>query len=106
MMASLIHPSSAESVTSQLDLFSVPASQISLEDGVFTEYRPISVLTSEGPIKFCIALETSYYIDFAITFLYVKTSLTTDVGANFANDEKIAPECNILHTLWSRRDLF
>ena len=105
-MASLVHPSSAESVTSQLDLFSVPVSQTSLEDGVFTEYRPISVLTSEGPIEFCIAPETSNYIDFANTFLYVKTSLTTDVGANLADGEEIAPECNFLHTLWSQCDLF
>ena len=105
-MASLIHPSSAESVTSQLDLFPVPASQTSLEDGVFTEYRPISVLTSEGPIEFCIAPETSNYIDFANTFLYIKTSLTTDVGANLADGEEIAPECNFLHTLWSQCDLF
>ena len=105
-MASLIHTSSAESVTSQLDLFSIPASQTSLEDGVFTEYRPISVLTSEGPIEFCIASETSSYIDFANTFLCVKTSLTTDFGANLADGEEITPECNFLHTLWSQYDLF
>ena len=68
-MASLIHPSSSETVTSQLDLFSVPPTQTSLEDGFFTEYRPISVLTSGGPVKFCIAAESSNYIDLANTFL-------------------------------------
>ena len=105
-MASLVHPSSAEYVTSQLDLFSVPASQTSLEDGVFTECRPISILTSEGPIEFCIAAEASNYIDFANTFLYVKAAVTTDAGTNFEADEEVAPECNFLHTLWSQCDLF
>ena len=105
-MASLVHPSSAESVTSQLDLFSVPASQTSLDDGMFTEYRPISILTSEGPIEFCIAAEASNYIDFANTFLYVKAAVTTDAGTNLEADEQVAPGCNFLHTLWSQCDLF
>ena len=74
-MASLIHPSSSESVTSQLDLFSVPPTQTSLEDGFFTEYKPIFVLTSGGPVEFCIAAESSNYIDLANTFLYVKPHL-------------------------------
>ena len=50
-MTTLLHPSSAESNTFQLDLFSVPPSQTSLEDGSFTEYHPVSVLTSTGPIE-------------------------------------------------------
>ena len=70
-MASLIHPSSSESVTSQLDLFSVPPPQTSLEDVFFTEYRSISVLTSGGLVEFCIAAESSNYNDLANTFLYV-----------------------------------
>ena len=105
-MASLVHPSSAESVTSQLDLFSVPASQTSLDDGMFTEYRPISILTSEGPIEFCIAAEASNYIDFANTFLYIKAAVTTDARTNLEANEQVAPECNFLPTLWSQCDLF
>ena len=105
-MASLVHPSSAESVISQLDLFSVPASQTSLEDGRFTEYRPISILASEGPFEFCIAAEASSYIDFANTFLYVKAAVTTDAGTNLEANEEVAPKCNFLRTLLSHCDLF
>ena len=53
-MATLVHPSSAESTTSELDLFSVPPSQTSLEDRSFTEYHPVSVLISTDPIKFIV----------------------------------------------------
>ena len=60
-MASLVHQSSAESVSSQLNLFSVPPTQTSLEDEFYTKYRPVSVLTSEGPIEFSTAAESTNY---------------------------------------------
>ena len=41
-MASLIHPSSLEFVTSQLDLFSVPSAQTSLEDVFLPNIDPCS----------------------------------------------------------------
>ena len=104
-MATLVHPSSAESTTSQLDLFSVPPSQTSLEDGSFTEYHPVSVLTSTGPIEFTISAENSNYIDLANSFLYVRASVTTSNGADLAKTAEIAPECNFLHTLWSQVDV-
>ena len=74
-MASSIHPSFAQSTTSQLDLFSVPPSQTSLDDGSFTKYHPVSVLTSTGPIEFTISAENSNFIDLANTFLYVRVSV-------------------------------
>ena len=81
-MATLVHPSSAKSTTSQLDLFSVPPSQTSLEEGSFTEYHPVSVLTSTGPIEFTISAEYSNYIDLTNSFLYVRASVTTAAGAD------------------------
>ena len=105
-MATLVHPSSAESTTSQLDLFSVPLSQTSLEDGSFTEYHPVSVLTSTGPIEFTISAENSNYIDLANSFFYVRASVTTSNGDDLAKTAEIAPECNFLHTLWSQVDVY
>ena len=105
-MASLIQPSFVESTTSQLDLFSVPPSQTSLDEGSFTEYHPVSILTSTGPIEFTISAKNSYYIDFANNSLYVRASFTAADGANLATDAEIAPECNFLHTLWSQIDAY
>ena len=105
-MATLVHPSSAESTTSQLDLFSVPPSQTSLEEGSFTKYHPVSVLTSTGPIEFTISAENSNYIDLANSFLYVHASVTTATGADLAKNVEIAPECNFLHTLWTQVDVY
>ena len=105
-MATLVHPSSAESTTSQLDLFSVPPSQTSLEDGSFTKYHPVSVLTSTGPIEFTVSAKNSNYIDLANSFLYVRVSVTTSNGVDLAKTAEIAPECNFLHTLWSQVDVY
>ena len=105
-MATLVHPSSPESTTSQLDLFSVPPSQTSLEDGSFTEYHPVSVLTSTGPIEFTISAKNSNYIDLANSFIYVRASVTTSNGDDLAKTAEIAPECNFLHTLWSQVDVY
>ena len=105
-MATLVHPSSAESTTSQLDLFSVPPSQTSLEEGSFTEYHPASVLTSTGPIEFIISAENSNYIDLANSFLYVRANVTTAAGADLTKNVEIAPECNFLHTLWTQVDVY
>ena len=105
-MASLVHPSSAESVTSQLDLFSVQPTQTFLEEGHFTEYHPVSVLISEGPIEFCVAAENSKYLDFANTLLYVRASIVDQTGANLEAGVECAPETNFLHTLWSQIELY
>ena len=105
-MATLVHPSSTESTTSQLDLFSVPPSQTSLENENFTEYHPVFVLTSTRPIKFTVSAENSNYIDLANSFLYVRASVTASDGENLAKDVQIAPECNFLHTLRLQIDVY
>ena len=100
-MASLIHPSSAQSTTSKLDLFSVHSNQTSLDDGSFTEYHPVLVLTSTGPIEFTISAENSNYIDLANTFLYVCARVTAADGIDLEAHAEISLECNFLHTMWS-----
>ena len=105
-MASLIHPSSTQSTTSQLDLFSVPPSQTSLDDGSFTEYHPVSALTSTGPVEFAISAENSNYIDLANTFFYVRASVTAADGTGLEAGVEISPKCNFLHTMWSQIDVY
>jgi len=44
-----IHEGSHECTRSELDLFSVPPTQTSIESGTFVEYRPISSITDGAP---------------------------------------------------------
>ena len=102
-METLVHTSSAESTTFQLDLFSVPPSQISFEEESFTEFH---VLTSTGSIEFTLGAENSNYIDLANNFLYVRAIVINAAGADLAEDAEIAPKCNFLHTLWTQVDVY
>ena len=108
-MAPLIRPNSAELTTSQLDLLSVSPSQTNLDEGSFTEYHPVSVLTSTGRIEFTIRAENSDYINLANTFFYVsvtRASVTVADVDNLAADAEIAPGYSFLHTLWSQIDAY
>ena len=67
-------------------------SQTSLEDGSFTEYYSVSMLTSTGPIEFRISAENSNYIDLTNSFLYVRANVTSKTGVNLAEDVDLAPE--------------
>ena len=89
-----------------MDLFSVPPSQTSLDDGSFTEYHPVSVLTSRGPIEFTVSTENFNYIDLANTFLYVRASVTAADETDLEADVEITPDCNFLHMLWSQIDVY
>ena len=76
------------------------------KDGNFTEYHPVSVLTSTGPIEFTVSSENSNYVDLANSFLYVRASLTTAAEVDLAENGKVASEYNFLHTLWSHVDVY
>ena len=70
-MASLTHKSSCESIKEELDLFSVPLIQTSLEKGSYVEYHPVAMLPSTGPTEFVVPGESSSYIEFLNTLLHV-----------------------------------
>ena len=105
-MASLVHTASAETTSSQLDLFAIPPTQTSLEGGSYTEYQPVSILSSAGPIEFVVSGESSSYIDLANSLLYVRASIVKADGTDLDGDSEIAPECNFIHSLWSQIDLY
>ena len=105
-MASLVHTDSCESIKEELDLFSVPPSQTSLEKGKYIQYNPVSILSNSGPIEFLIPGENSSYIDLSNTLLHVCARIKKQDGTVLANDSNVAPVCNFLHTLWSQCDLY
>ena len=49
-----VHPQSCEGVKSELDLFAVPPTQRSIDEGQWIEHQPITSLDSGGPIEFLV----------------------------------------------------
>lgn len=100
-----IDAGSCECTVSQLDLFSIPNTQTSIEKGSYVEYRPISSLTDSAPIEFDINSTGEDYIDFANSYLYVKVKILRADGTDAVADDTVGPVNNFLHSLFSQVDI-
>ena len=99
------HEMSCESTKSELDLFSVPPTQTSMEQGSWVEYHPLPTVCDGSPIEFEISGSGEDYIDFANTMLYVKAKLTANDGTALADDAAVGPVNLFLHSLCIQVDI-
>jgi hypothetical protein len=104
-MMAFIHENSCECTKSELDIFSLPATQTSVESGAYVEYRPVSTLTDGSPIEFDIASSGDDYIDLANSYLYVKARLNRADGSDLEAADTVGPVNNLLHSLFSQVDV-
>src|SRR6476469_11092012 len=101
-----IHPQSCECLKSELDLFSVPPTQTSIESGAYVEYHPISALVGNAsPIEFYISGGGQDYIDLAASQLYVRVQVTRANGTQLEAASQVAPVNLFLHSLFSDVDI-
>ena len=106
---SYVHPFSKRCDKSEVDLFSVPPTQQSLERGRWIDYAPLSsVQNPDSAINFLIA-GTDEYIDLSKTILTVtgnimkKDGTTKLIGGGQSN---VAPVNNFLHSLFRQVDVY
>ena len=106
---SYVHPFSKRCEKSEVDLFSVPPTQQSLERGRWIDYAPLSsVQNPDSAITFLIA-GTDEYVDLSKTILTVtgnimkKDGTTKLTGGGQAN---VAPVNNFLHSLFRQVDVY
>lgn len=100
-----IHEGSCECAKSELDLFSVPATQTSIESGIYVEYHPISSITGAAPIEFDVTASGDDYLDLANSFLCVRAKITRANGDNLDAADTVGPVNNFLHSLFSQVDV-
>jgi len=100
-----VHEQSCECTKSELDLFSVPPTQTSIDQGSWIEYHPVTSVIEGSPIEFDVNGGGEDYIDFANTLLYVKVKLTTMTDNNLAADAAVGPVNLFLHSLFSQVDI-
>jgi hypothetical protein len=84
----LVHSKSQECTKSELDLFSVSPTQISLEKGHWVDHQPVSSVADGSPIEFLFP-GTEDYVDLASTILVVRVKVTKPDGTNLGADEKV-----------------
>ena len=101
-----VHRQSCEGVKSELDIFAVPPTQTSIEDGRWVEHQPLSSLDSGGPIEFVIPGTGDAYLDLANTYLLIRAKVVRGVGTDLAADTPVAPVNNWLHSPFSQVDVY
>lgn len=100
-----IHQGSHVCSTSQLDLFTTPMTQTSIESGTWAEFNPVSAISDSMPIEFDISGSGTSYIDPSQTQLVVRAQLVKGDGTPIDNTSHVAP-CNLfLHSLFSEIDV-
>ncbi|XP_005101436.1 uncharacterized protein F54H12.2-like [Aplysia californica] len=102
----LLHQSSAETVDSALDLFSLPPTQTSVENGMYVEFLPLSSLGPSATVEFAINQKgSSEFLDLANTYLYVKAKITKADESSLDEGAGVGPVNNWFHSLFSQVDL-
>lgn len=104
-----LHSNSCECMKSELDLFTLPPTQTSVESSQFIHYKPVSSLTDDGPLEFVIP-GGSDYLDLAHTMLSIRMQISPTVeiaeAAKATEFPKVAPVNNTLHSLFNQIDVF
>ena len=100
-----IHEGSCECSKSELDLFSVPATQTSIESGTYVEYYPVASLSGAAPFEFDVTGSGDDYLDLANSFLHVRARIVKVDGGNLDDDSAVGPVNNFLHSLFSQMDI-
>ena len=98
-----VHSKSQECSKSELDLFSVSLTQVSLEKGYFMDHQPVSIVSDGGPITF-LSPGTEDYVDLSKTILVVRAKVTKADGTDLDADEKVVIVNNFLHSLFKQAD--
>ena len=104
---SYVHPFSKRCDKNEIDLFSVPPTQQSLERGRWIGYAPLSsVENTDSPINLLVT-GTDEYIDLSKTILTVTGKIVKDNEAVLvANQTDVAPVNNFLHSLFKQVDVY
>ena len=102
---SLLHEKSDVCCKSELDIFSIPYTQMSILKGPWVEYHPVSNITDSGPIEFNIAGTGEEYVDLSQTMLHVLAKVVNPEGSNLADDAQVGPVNLFLPSLFSQIDV-
>lgn len=101
----LFHQQSCECTTTGLDLFTVPPTQTSVEQGLWIEHHPLASLTENGPIEFVVKGGGEEYVDLANTLIHLQAKILKPDGGDLDQNDRVAPTNLWLHALFSEVDV-
>ena len=99
------HDQSCDCTKTELDLFSVPPTQTSIESGAWETFHPIATLTDKTPIEFTVPGDGEQYIDLSNIQLYLKCAIKKGNGDDIEDTQYPGPVNNWLHSLFEQVDV-
>ncbi|XP_067435528.1 uncharacterized protein F54H12.2-like [Thunnus thynnus] len=101
----LLHQKSAECTMAELDLFSAPMTQLSIDEKLYTEIMPLSAITDGGPIEFFIPGDGEKYLDLNDTLLHLRVKITNADGTDLPDNAAVGLVNYPLNTIFSQCDI-
>ena len=98
---------SAECSKMELDLFNVPPTQTSIEEGFYDDIQPHSSFATASTIRFDIPGDSEHFLNLAETEIHIKGYICkkTDDETGVANDKKIGIANNLLGSLFQQAEI-
>ena len=100
-----VHQLSCEGIKSELDLFSLPMTQTSIEYPQWVEHQPVASIGTGGPIEFLLPGSGDDYLDLANTYLFVRARVLKGDGGRLPAAAPVGPVNNWMHSLFSQFDV-
>ena len=100
-----IHRMSCECSKSEVDLFSIPPTQTTIENGKWVEYFPLTNITDATPIQFHLQGSPDEYTDLSQSLLHLQVKVVNGDGTPLGDDAKVAPTSLFMHSLFSDVDM-
>lgn len=98
----LIYNKSRPSVCSEVDLFSLPCTDTTIDSSLYAAYKPmISFLDSNAKLDFKVLGSSSQYLDTNDSFLEIQLKVVNPDGTDLAADAEVSPVNLLLHSLFS-----
>jgi len=102
---SKIHQLSTPGFRSEVDLFSLPVTDTTVESSFYATYKPLNNLQdSNAKIEFRIVGNSEQYIDFSDSFLHLLLQVTNE-SSDLITSQEISTCNNLLHSLFSDVEL-
>ncbi|XP_011630070.1 uncharacterized protein F54H12.2-like [Pogonomyrmex barbatus] len=103
---SFLHTHSSECFTSELDLFSLPPTQTSIESSQWIYYKPVTSLADDAPIEFVPGYGEDY-LDLTHTMLSLRVRVESLPGPKTsAGGNKVGPVNHVLHSMFNQIDVY
>ena len=100
-----IHKLSCECSKSEVDLFSVPPTQTTIEQGKWVEYYPLTNIADSTPIQFHLQSTADEYTDLSQSFLHLRAQVLNSDGTALGDEDSVAPTNLFMHSLFSEVDV-